>query len=64
MVQNTKFMFVYQSNTMKRFYQKYAPHLILLDATYKTTKYALPLYFLVVEGNVNYQVCRNEFIVN
>ena len=64
MVQSTKFMFVCQSNTIKRLYQKYAPHLILLDATYKTTKYALPLYFLVVKGNVNYHVCRNEFTVN
>ena len=41
---------------MKRIYRKYAPYLILLDATYRTTKYALPLYFLVVKTNVIYQV--------
>ena len=41
---------------MKRTYRKYAPYLILLDATYRTTKYPLPLYFLVVKTNVNYQV--------
>ena len=28
----------------------------LLDATYKTTRYALPLFFLVVKTNVDYQV--------
>ena len=49
-------IFVYQSNSMKRLYQRYGKHLVLLDATYKTTKYALPLYFLVVQTNVNYQV--------
>ena len=28
----------------------------LLDASCKMTKYSLPLYFLVVQANVNYQV--------
>ena len=28
----------------------------LLDATYKTTCYALPLFFLVIKTNVDYQV--------
>ena len=28
----------------------------LMDATYRTTKYALPLYFLCVPTNVRYQV--------
>ena len=31
-----KSIFVYQSSEMKYLYQKYAPHLILLDAAYKT----------------------------
>lgn len=54
--QHDKFLFVYQSEVMKRLYRRYAPHLVLLDATYKTMKYALSLYFLVVKENVNYQV--------
>ena len=29
---------------------------MLLYATYKTTKYSLQLYFLVVQTNINYQV--------
>ena len=36
---------------MQYLYQKYAPHLMLLDATYKTTKYTLPLFFAVVKTN-------------
>lgn len=49
-------LFVYQSPEMKRLYRLYAGHFIFLDATYKTCKYALPLFFLVVRTNVNYQV--------
>ena len=49
-------LFVYQSKDMQRLYQRYGKHLVLLDATHKTTKYPLPLYFLVVQPNVNYQV--------
>ena len=41
---------------MKRLYQKYGKQMVLLDATYRTCRYALPLFFLVVRTNVNYQV--------
>ena len=41
---------------MKRLYQRHDKYLVLLDVTYKTTKYVLLLYFLVVQTNVNYQV--------
>ena len=30
--------------------------MLLLDATYKTTRYVLPLFFLVVTTNVDYQI--------
>ena len=30
--------------------------MLLLDATYKTTRYISPLFFLVVKTNVDYQV--------
>ncbi len=33
---------------------KYGNTLTLMDATYKTTKYALPLFMLVVRTNVGY----------
>ena len=37
-------------------YWHYASSLIMLDGTYRTTKYALPFFFIVVKTNVNYQV--------
>ena len=51
-----KLCFVYQSKSMKRLYRRYCPHVVLLDATYKTTKYLLPLFFLVAKTNVSYQI--------
>ena len=38
------------------------PNLVLMDATYKTCKLALPLFFLVVRTNVGYSVVA-EFII-
>ena len=52
---NGKIMFVYQSKEMKNMYEKYGNHMILLDATYKTTRYALPLFFIVAQTNVNFR---------
>ena len=53
---NGKLLFVYQSPNMQRLYRRYASSLIMLDATYRTTKNALPLFFMIVKTNVNYQV--------
>ena len=50
-------LFVYQSVEMKEMFHRYGNELVLLDATYKNTKYTLPLFFLVVKTNVNFQVC-------
>ena len=49
-------VFVYQNAEMKRLLQRYGNELFLLDATYKTTRYSLPLFFIVVKTNVDYQV--------
>ena len=38
------------------------PNLVLMDATYKTCKLALPLFFLVICTNVGYSVVA-EFII-
>ena len=46
---NGKTIFVHQSKEMKNMYERYGNHMILLDTTYKTTKYALPLFFVVVQ---------------
>lgn len=35
----------------------YGKELCLLDATYNTSKYDLPLFFLCVQTNVGYSIC-------
>ena len=46
---------IYQSEAQKRLLQK-CGDLCLLDATYKTCRYAVPLFFLCVRTNVDYTV--------
>ena len=41
---------------------RYGNTLILIDATYKSTKYSIPLFFLCVKTNVSYTVVA-EFII-
>jgi hypothetical protein len=53
---NKGMLFVYQTQWQKRLLNRYGNELCLLDATYKTTKYCLPLYFLVVKTNMEYKV--------
>ena len=36
--------------------QRYGNNICLLDATYKTTRFSIPLFFLVLKTNVNYQI--------
>lgn len=48
--------FVHQTSWQRRLLHRYGNELSLLDATYRTTKYSLPLYFLVVKTNMEYKV--------
>ncbi|CAM4609535.1 unnamed protein product [Leuciscus chuanchicus] len=62
-MQNT-FLFVHQSQEQQRLLKRYGD-MVLLDATYRTTKYALPLFLVVVRTNVGYKpvaefICENE----
>ena len=41
---------------MKRLLKIYGNEICLLDETYKTTLYAIPLFFMVVKTNVDYEV--------
>ena len=41
---------------MKHLLKTYGNEICLLDATYETTRYALPLFFMVVKTNVDYEV--------
>ena len=51
--EENKILFVYQNCKMRHLYKHYGRSLILLNAKknrpYKTMKYALPLYFMVVQ---------------
>ena len=58
-IQSTKenrLLLVHQAKFQRRLLGRYGNSICLLDATYKTTKYLLPLFFVVVKTNVNYQV--------
>ncbi|XP_042577854.1 uncharacterized protein LOC122137012 isoform X2 [Cyprinus carpio] len=61
------FLFVHQSQEQQRLLKRYGD-MVLLDATYRTTKYALPLFLVVVRTNVGYKpvaefICENESII-
>lgn len=62
--QSNQFLFVHQNQKQARLLQRYGD-MVLLDATYKTSKYSLPLFFLVVRTNVGYKpvvefICETE----
>ena len=39
-----------------RLFCRYGEELTLLDATYRTTRYTLRLFFMVVKTNIDYQI--------
>ncbi len=51
----TGLLFIHQTAWQKKLLAKYGG-LCLLDATYRTTRYAVPLFFLCVKTNVDYVV--------
>lgn len=58
------FLFIHQNVQQQELLKRYRD-MVLLDATYRTTKYALPLFLLVVRTNVGYKpiaefICENE----
>ena len=55
-------LFAHQTAWQKRLMNIYGNKISLLDATYKTMRYELPLFFLVVKTNVNYMVV-GSFII-
>ena len=55
-------LWVHQENWQKDLLVKYGNTMTLIDATYKTTRYDLALFFLCVRTNVNYAVVA-EFII-
>ena len=51
-----RLLLVYQSEWQAKMMKRYGEEMLLLDATYRTTRYTLPLFFLAVPTNVDYQV--------
>ena len=49
-------LFVHQNTDQKRIIHRYGNNVCLLDATYKTTKYAIPLFFVATTTSVDCQV--------
>ena len=49
-------LFIHQTKWQQKLLKTYGGEICLLDATYKTTKYSLPLFFLCVKTNVDYSV--------
>ena len=49
-------MFVHQTENQQELIKLYGNNVCLLDTTYKTTEYAMPLFFVVLKTNVDYQV--------
>ena len=49
-------LFCHQTEWQRRLLMRYGNEICLLDATYKTSRYALPLFFVCVRTNVNYIV--------
>ena len=54
-------LWVHQEKWQQELLMRYGNIICLLDATYKTTQYELPLFFLCVKTNVGYSVV-GEFI--
>ena len=54
----TPLLFVYQNGWQRRLFSLYVKELTLLDANYRTSRYALPLFFMAVKTNIYYQIVR------
>lgn len=55
-------LWIHQEEWQKKLLSKYGNTITLIDATYKTTKYDVPLFFLSVRTNVGYCAAA-EFVV-
>ena len=60
--QENSFLWIHQQKWQKDLILKYGNTISLIDATHKTTRYELPLFFVCVRTNVGYSVVA-EFIL-
>ena len=61
-MQEGRLLLVHQTAWQSSLLSRYGQDLVFLDATYKTTKYSLPLFFVAVRTNVDYIIAAS-FIV-
>ncbi len=47
-------LYVHQEQWQQHLLKRYGNTIVLMDATYKTTKYELPMFFVTVKTNVGY----------
>ena len=47
-------LYVHQEQWQQHLLRRYRNTIVLIDATYKTTKYELPMFFVTVKTNVGY----------
>ena len=50
-----QFIFVHQTSFQRHLLKRYGNHVCFLDPVYRTVKYPLPLFFVMVKTNVDYQ---------
>ena len=55
-------LYVHQEKWQAELLARYGNRIVLMDATYKTTKYELPLFFITVKTNVGYSIVA-DFVV-
>ena len=55
-------LYVHQEKWQTELLTRYGSSIVLMDATYKTTKYELPLFFITVKTNVGYSIVA-DFVV-
>lgn len=61
-IKENTLLYVQQEEWQKELLTCYGNTVTLMDATYKTTKYSIPLFFVCVKTNVSYSVVA-EFII-
>ena len=55
-------LYVHQEKWQSELLMRYGNTIVLMDATYKTTKYEIPLFFISVKTNVGYSIVA-DFII-
>lgn len=58
-----EFLFVHQTAWQRRLLSLYGSNICIMDATYRTSKYALPLFFICVPTNVGHSIV-GSFLVS